>query len=357
MAEISPHTIQLIGSADDEDFDAWYSVFRSASTFDRGPAAPVWPKSELSAQLRSERAAHTNELYLMRSASNVREVSSSDDKSGRGDAIGAIALTIPLKDNLHRVELSLYVEPDSRRRGYGTEMLEFVRSRTKELGRRVIASEVFRPFEEVATEVPGISFAGHHEAAFALGDLRSECPLPLDPVSLASFAEEARPFHDGYEIRAWAGDVPEEFVDQWARMEEIIETEAPSGRRDIEPESTTAADIREQEAIFRAQGRSSFAAIALDSSGAVAAYSQLVHSTAEGMVYQWGTMVRKEHRGHRLGAGVKAAAALKFADSGLEGRAIITYNAEENTHMLAINRQLGFRPVERVEEVELTVGV
>lgn len=149
--------------------------------------------------------------------------------------------------------------------------------------------------------------------------------------------------------------MPEEFVDQWALMEGLIETEAPTGERDVEPEVTSAADIREQEAIFVAQGRTSFAAIALDSSGDIAAYTQLIHSSVESMVYQWGTLVREQHRGHRLGAAVKAAAAHEFARSGLEARAIITYNAEENEHMLAINRRLGFRPVERIEEVELSL--
>lgn len=363
-------TIHPNDPSDDEAFDAWYSVFRAASTFDRGPAAPVWPKTELSAELRTQRASHSNELYLIHRDSDVRKITSvgsGETLPGQTSSpIGAIALTIPLKDNLHRVDVSLYVEPSSRRRGCGTAMLEFVSSRTKQLGRRVIATEVFRPLNDVAAEdessrdhasmVPGIAFAENHDVTFAIGDLRSECALPLDSQALNSLAEEARRLHDRYEVRTWAGDVPEEFVDQWAQMEGLIETEAPTGAREIEPETTTAADIREQEAIFRVQGRSSFAAIALDPSGAVAAYTQLVHSSAEGMVYQWGTMVRKEHRGHRLGAAVKAAAAQEFAESGLAASAIITYNAEENQHMLAINRALGFRPVERIEEVELNVG-
>ena len=129
---------------------------------------------------------------------------------------------------------------------------------------------------------------------------------------------------------------------EWAQIEGLIETEAPTGEREIEPSATSAADIREQEAILAAQGRTSFAAIALDPSGDIAAYTQLVHSSAESMVYQWGTLVRAEHRGHRLGAAVKAAAAGEFARSELAARAIITYNAEENEHMLAINRRLGF---------------
>jgi hypothetical protein len=33
-----------------------------------------------------------------------------------------------------------------------------------------------------------------------------------------------------------------------------------------------------------------------------------------------------------------------------EARRIVTWNAESNTHMVAINDVLGFRPVERVAE-------
>lgn len=352
--------------ADDDAFARWHAVYSAARRHDRGPEAPVWSQAELGAQLRVERSSSRTELYLaLRPAEERRP-------------IGAIALTVPLRDNRHRVDVELYVDPESRRRGVGSAMLEFVRTRARELGRRVIASEVFRPYEgagrtfvdadraaepadlgtgdsRTAALVPGIAFAEHHTFAFAIGELRSECPLPLEPTLIRAIAEEAQPFHEGFELRSWSGDVPEEFVDQWAQMEGLIETEAPTGEREIEPSATSAADIREQEAILAAQGRTSFAAIALDPSGDIAAYTQLVHSSAESMVYQWGTLVRAEHRGHRLGAAVKAAAAGEFARSELAARAIITYNAEENEHMLAINRRLGFRPIERLEEIELNL--
>ncbi|AZL04989.1 MULTISPECIES: GNAT family N-acetyltransferase [Brevibacterium] len=352
MAPAPAISIRLNDPADDDAFHAWHEVFAAASSHDRGPDAPVWPEAELSAELRTQRTSSMTELYLVRSATEA------------DSAIGAIALTMPLSDNRHRVDAGLYVDPGSRRRGVGSAMLEFVRSRTKELDRRVISSEVFRPFrtseadsrsEDVETTAPGIAFAEHHGFTFAIGDLRSECPLPVDSALVRTIAREARPFHEGFEFHSWSGDVPEEFVEQWALMEGLIETEAPTGVRDVEPEATSAADIREQEAIFAMQGRTSFAAIALDSSGDIAAYTQLVHSSVEAMVYQWGTLVRDQYRGHRLGAAVKAAAAHEFSQSGLEARAIITYNAEENEHMLAINQRLGFRPVERIEEVELNL--
>lgn len=352
--------------ADDAAFHAWHAVFSAASSYDRGPDAPLWSEAELSAELRTPRSSSTTEIYLVHDAA---EVGSPVGVVGVVGPVGAIALTIPLSDNLHRVDAGLYVAPGFRRRGIGSAMLKFVRSRTRELDRRLIASEVFRPYsngeadagtaaveeESRAAAVPGIAFAEHHGFAFAIGDLRSECPLPLDPALVREIAEEAQPFHGEFALRSWSGDVPEEFIEQWALMEGLLETEAPTGERDVEPEDTSAADIREQEAIFAAQGRTSFAAIALHSTGEIAAYTQLVHSSVESMVYQWGTLVRGRYRGHRLGAAMKAAAAHVFARSGLEARAIITYNAEENEHMLAINRRLGFRPVERLEEVELNL--
>ena len=359
-------SISLNDPADDDAFARWHAVYSAARRHDRGPEAPVWSQAELGAQLRVERSSSRTELYLAHRPAEERR------------PIGAIALTVPLRDNRHRVDVELYVDPESRRRGVGSAMLEFVRTRARELGRRVIASEVFRPYEgagrtfvdadraaepadlstgdsRTAAPVPGIAFAEHHAFTFAIGDLRSECPLPLEPTLIRAIAEEAQPFHEDFELRSWSGDVPEEFVAQWAQMEGLIETEAPTGEREIEPSATSAADIREQEAILAAQGRTSFAAIALDPSGDIAAYTQLVHSSAESMVYQWGTLVRAEHRGHRLGAAVKAAAAGEFARSELAARAIITYNAEENEHMLAINRRLGFRPIERLEEIELNL--
>lgn len=352
MADAPSLSIHLNDPAGDDAFHAWHGVFAAASSHDRGPDAPVWPEPELSAELRTQRSSSTTEIYLVHGAAEA------------DSAIGAITLTMPLSDNLHRVDLGLYVEPGSRRRGVGSAMLEFVRSRTRELDRRVIASEVFRPYrDEKAGEgsadaeitVPGIAFAEHHGFTSAIGDLRSECQLPLDPALVRTIADEARPFHEGYVLHSWSGDVPEAFVEQWALMEGLIETDAPTGDRDVEPEVTSAEDIREQEAIFVRQGRTSFAAIAVDSTGEIAAYTQLVHSSVEAMVYQWGTLVRDQHRGHRLGAAVKAAAAHQFLQAGLDARAIITYNAEENEHMLAINQRFGFRPVERIEEVELNL--
>lgn len=352
---ISKLSISLIDRTSEAEFSRWFAIRDAAESFDRGPDAPRWPEAELRAALQAETEAFSTELYLA--------------DTGDGAAVGAVRLDFPLKDNRHRVEVELFVVPQARRHGIGTELLDFVKRRAGERQRTVLSSSVYRPLgvggsRETSADVdsperrgeagvPGVEFARRQSAVFALGELRSECPLPLDTAVIDGMSAEARELSAAYEIRCWQGPVPDEFVDGWAVMESLVETEAPTGELDLEPGATTAVDIREQEDQFRAQGRTSFGAVALNTARVVVAYSQLVHSSAESMVYQWGTLVKAEARGHRLGMALKAAAARMLTESGLRARAIITYNAESNEHMLAINRRMGFRPVERLEEIEL----
>ena len=81
--------------------------------------------------------------------------------------------------------------------------------------------------------------------------------------------------------------------------------------------------------------------------GRIVALSELVapRSRPDGLIDQWDTIVLSEHRGHRLGMRVKAANLIAVRDALPEASAIITWNAEENRHMLDVNEALGFRPV------------
>ncbi|MDO5663493.1 MAG: N-acetyltransferase, partial [Brachybacterium sp.] len=98
---------------------------------------------------------------------------------------------------------------------------------------------------------------------------------------------------------------------------------------------------------LRAQwGRDYALAIAVDASGEPVAYSELSHPRDRPEVaIQDDTLVHGDHRGHGLGLLVKAAALVALTDAVPTVRRIHTWNAAENTHMLAINRRLGFRAV------------
>lgn len=57
---------------------------------------------------------------------------------------------------------------------------------------------------------------------------------------------------------------------------------------------------------------------------------------------QWDTLVLREHRGHRLGWLLKVVG-IQELERRFPGRpSIITFNAEENRHMLDVNEAVGF---------------
>lgn len=80
--------------------------------------------------------------------------------------------------------------------------------------------------------------------------------------------------------------------------------------------------------------------------GAVVALSELTRerSNPQGLVGQSDTIVLPEHRGHRLGMLTKAANLIQVREAAPDAEAILTWNAEENRHMLDVNEALGFYP-------------
>jgi GNAT superfamily N-acetyltransferase len=98
-------------------------------------------------------------------------------------------------------------------------------------------------------------------------------------------------------------------------------------------------------------GRTCYFTVAQDSAGEVVAYTQLaVPSYDPGRAYQWGTLVHPAHRGHRLGLAVKVANHLLLEEHEKDLSAVVTWNAEVNDHMIAVNRRLGFEPSARSVE-------
>ena len=128
------------------------------------------------------------------------------------------------------------------------------------------------------------------------------------------------------------------------------------GDLDLEVATPDVAAVREQEALIAAQSRTSLCAVALTPDGQVAAYTQLVVSRDDASAYQWGTLVRREDRGHRLGMRVKLENLRRLQRELPRTPRVVTFNAESNTHMLAVNTALGFRPSGRLAELQKRIG-
>ncbi len=91
--------------------------------------------------------------------------------------------------------------------------------------------------------------------------------------------------------------------------------------------------------------RSYFGAVAVHrSTGRSVAYTTMgVPLSQPERVYQWDTLVLREHRGHRLGTLVKLAALQEMAAHSPRSRCITTWNAQENAPMIRVNDALGAR--------------
>ena len=93
--------------------------------------------------------------------------------------------------------------------------------------------------------------------------------------------------------------------------------------------------------------------MALDADGVVVAYTDLATTVHEpGRAYQWGTLVRRDHRGHRLGVAVKVANLRLLERERPDVRRLTTYNAEVNAHMIGVNEAMGFVPVARLGDFQ-----
>lgn len=339
--------IREVDPADDADLARWCALMQAAEDADRGEFATAWQRDEMAAMLRCPRALRRTELYLGYVA---------------GEPVAAGELRYPLLDNLTSVELQLWVLPTHRRRGHGSTMLTAMETIVLAAGRNRFDVAVDWAYDEATKHgegVPGIAFGLAHGYGLGLIDVQREAPLPIDEALLERMAAETAPYADGYEFRTWVGPFPDDdaMLLSYLQLSSRLLTEAPMGDNDYEDEAVDLTAFRQEEAMLIAGRRTAVHTLALAPDGSVAAYTDLMISGADpARVYQYGTLVDGAHRGHRLGLAVKLANHLALQRSGLaDGRRLITWNAEDNTHMIAINDQLGFVPVGRSGELQKKV--
>jgi hypothetical protein len=202
-----------------------------------------------------------------------------------------------------------------------------------------------------------VRFARSHGFTYANTEIRRILDLPVDPQALQRFAAEAAAAHEGYRIESYPGGLPEELRQSYCDCWNQLAVDAPTGEVDFEEESLTPQTYAEELGRLEQQGRTIVNTVAIAPSGEVVAYNDLVvRADDPDEVMQWGTLVRREHRGHRLGMAVKARGLQELARIAPHAKRIQTCNAEQNAHMVGINEALGFRKVEALLAYQRKVG-
>ena len=332
--------IAKVDPFDKPAFDAWHATQFAADRFGREEHATPW-------QLEESRADKQTEMVSRSTSAHALLVD--------GVVVTAAELWLPLLDNVDLAEVAIHTHPDHRRLGYATQMLAYLEDVVRADGRTKLLAETAYPYDAPANGAgqPGADFLTSRGFEFGLADVKRVLDLPVDEGILAGLAAQAAPLHETYSIRSFVGPVPEEFAEQYAELDAAIVTDAPMGDIDLEPAVADVREVRENEALMQRQRRTRYTTMALAADGTAVAYTDLLMAGEDpGAVFQWGTLVRREHRGHRLGLAVKVAN-LRFLQAQRDdGRILATFNAEINDHMVRVNEEMGFRPVERLGEFQ-----
>jgi GNAT superfamily N-acetyltransferase len=319
-----------------EQLRAWQDVTDAVVATDV-PDLPPSPFEELVAIARTPRASVRDERYLL---------------ADEGTPVAVARASFPLLDNTENCLVLVAVHPAHRRRGHGRTLFDFLVERASVEGRTRLLMEVAEPLVN-GEGAPGPAFATSLGATRALDEIRRVLDLDaLDEARLDALEAEARSRSEGYETVSWIGRTPEDLVDDHAQLMGRMSVDAPMGDLDWEPEAWDAGRIREQEQLVADQRRTALlTAVRHQKSGRLVAFSSMgVSQLQADPAFQWDTIVLRDHRGHRLGMLAKVINLRQLLREVPEARRVVAWNAESNTHMVAINDALGFQPVERLAE-------
>ena len=331
-------TVREVDPFDDAAMHRWHAITEAAGTFER-PWATTWSLPETLAQFRSPDAA----LRWL-------PVGAYDGD----DLVGAGTIVLPLQDNRDKAYGDVFVEPDRRGRGIGSALVAGIVDRVRAEGRSLLVVEAAIPGDRREVH-PYTRFALRHGFTMANVEVHRVLDLPVDTALLRSMAAEAAAHHEGYDVRTFDDDaLPEDLLDSYLVLLSHLAVDAPTGDIDFEEETMTREIYAQHQEKRRAQGRQKLVTLAVGPDGEAVAHSDLVVPAHDpGKVYQWGTLVRRDHRGHHLGAAVKVANLLALQERYPERTEIHTTNAETNATMIGINERLGFRVVEICPEFAL----
>ncbi len=259
-----------------------------------------------------------------------------------GVVVGLLGLHTPTYDNTHLAWASVEVHPDHRSRGIGSELLGYADQMAREQGRTSFGTDSW--------DLPKANaFALRHGFEQKAIDVnRRQDIAGLDWSVVQRMYDEAVQASAGYELVRLTGRVPDELLDGMVALTASI-NDAPRDDLDVEDDVFTPERLRKYEAAQEAADRTIYRMIARErSTGALAGHSTIVvERERPHIAEQHDTAVDRAHRGHRLGALVKTAMLLWMRDEEPAVTQVDTWNAESNTHMIAINEPLNYRIIAR----------
>lgn len=259
-------------------------------------------------------------------------------RDAAGDVVGVGQISF--RDGEHGAcGLHLFVSASHRRQGVGTALGGALVDAARAAGRIGVTVEAAHGSAgTIVCERAGLRPDMAVEQNRTAADGASEAML-RDWVAAGEATE-------GYSLVAYDGRCPDDELAAQFIVARHVMNDAP--RWEGEPEAVfTVAELRAAEdAAAAAQLDWWNLGVRHDESGAIVGISEIyLPARRPWIVFQGDTGVDPAHRGHGLGAWMKAVNHLRLRAERPDVQIVQTWNAAANEPMLRINRALGFQPV------------
>jgi GNAT superfamily N-acetyltransferase len=243
-------------------------------------------------------------------------------------------------ENRHLAGVAIRVTREARRQGIGRRLLAEVAGVAEESGRTLLMGETTprRPAGEAFCRALGA------EAGLVEHENRLEL-AGVDRKLIQGWLGRK----PGYTLLSLDGAIPPEHHKEAIRVLEVM-NDAPRGDLEEEDFHETPDGMARFEAWIAGSGAQIWTVFAQhQESGRFAGFTRVDwHPSMPRVVWQWGTAVDRAHRGHGLGRWMKGTMLDRILRERPAAERIATTNATSNRWMLAINTELGFRPVSNV---------
>jgi GNAT superfamily N-acetyltransferase len=296
-------------------------------------------------------------LGFWQDQSDWTQVGYAAERGGR--ILGAVKIMISSEDDVSSIEFDLMVDPEHWGEGVEEALLAATEAEARARGLRTIQTwTLHRPDTAGPRLAPPTGFGTipaedrqtvfMRENGFSLEQVERNSVFDLRgsfDVVERKLADAVDAAGRDYQLVMWTAPTPAEYLDGFAEVLARMSTDAPAAGLVIDEQHWDAERVRRRDARQRTQGLTvSVACVQHIPTGAIAAYNELAIAEHDGATQQYGTLVLKDHRGHRLGTIVKCANLLRWRELVPESPRVSTFNAEENRPMLDINEAIGFVP-------------
>jgi len=259
-----------------------------------------------------------------------------------GELVGKGVVSLPSGENSHLAALDMQVHPAHRRQGVGFALLRAMNPAVTAPDRTIATSW------NVVADTPAARWAEKLGFRVVRRSVVSAIDLVTADRTLWEIEAPA-----GYRAEHWCGHAPDALLHSYAHARTAIE-DAPLGDASDRMPSWTAARVREAEAEVRARNAEQRIVVAVhEPTAEVVGLTEVQFNDFQPAIgYQVDTAVLADHRGHGLGAFIKAEMLRRVVAERPAARRIHTANEASNTPALRMNQRVGYKPIRTAIVVE-----